>query len=52
MRPRKRTGHPRPDGFCDPPIYPEPCCLDKDYDVDGDVDQLDYAVFRAALVGP
>lgn len=39
-------------GFCDPPIYPEPCCLSKDFDADGDVDESDYAAFRAALVGP
>ena len=39
-------------GFCDPPIYPQSCCLDKDFDADGDVDQSDYVAFRAALVGP
>jgi len=37
---------------CDPPIYPEPCCLAKDYDEDGDVDGDDYALFEIGLTGP
>ncbi len=41
-----------PGGVCDPPIYPEPCCLAKDYDEDGDVDADDYTLFEIGLTGP
>lgn len=43
---------PCESGLCSPPLYPEPCCLAKDYDDDGDVDTDDYALFQIGLTGP
>lgn len=38
---------------CDPPIYPEPCCLTQDFDNDGDVDVNDLAIHLApSMTGP
>ncbi len=38
---------------CDPPVYPEPCCLSHDFDHDGDVDVHDFADHLVpAMTGP
>jgi len=38
---------------CDPPLYPEPCCLSYDFDYDGDVDVHDFTDYLApAMTGP
>ena len=42
-----------PNPPCDPPIYPEPCCLTQDFDNDGDVDVDDFTIHLApAMTGP
>lgn len=38
---------------CDPPVYPEPCCLSHDFDHDGDVDVDDFTDHLSpAMTGP
>jgi hypothetical protein len=44
---------PCPSPPCDPATYPDPCCLNQDFDNDGDIDTDDYAHHLApALTGP
>jgi len=38
-----------PEGTCNPPVYPDACCLLADTDLDGDVDLRDFALFQAAF---
>lgn len=40
------------DPPCDPPLHTDPCCLNADFDNDGDSDLEDYAALLSGFSGP